>query len=534
MQAAFPYAVDRRGRWFAFARGNDFFVRSLDNWSRTPQRIGRNDEPIRHIRFAGVHLAAELESGELWIWPIEESGDGVGPFPIREPGCWFVDESGDWLGVYRSQDDFSVAVWDFRGHRLSAAPHKRFPASVSAVRASAFFNGASFSPGGRWVATGHVAAAAFWPLSDEGPRVLVEDVPSGTGLGLEDLEFTPDGRTLVAVVHVGSFAEEEQVWAWDLETGGPRRILASVAWINNPQIAIDPQGKVVAVSTGDAVVLVPLDGGPKRRLEGFTPGTWIGDIAFDHEGRRVAACGRVGSANDKVIRIWDLETGEVTVLGPVEGVGDGFESNISGVEFLADGSVIASHGDGLRLWRVGENIHEVLAASPGGRMAVFDDGRKVARVVFADDFKSTRMQIVDLETKASNDLFVSTAIRGCMAASSTGDTLVAGVMGTDAAIQVGAISSWEPYILLGHQRGVRQVAVSPDGRWIASDGEEGSVRLWPMPDLSKPPPHTLPREELLAKLHSFTNVRAVRDEESATGWKLEVGPFPGWETVPEW
>ena len=27
-------------------------------------------------------------------------------------------------------------------------------------------------------------------------------------------------------------------------------------------------------------------------------------------------------------------------------------------------------------------------------------------------------------------------------------------------------------------------------------------------------------------------LRVVRDEESATGWKLKVGPFPGWETVP--
>ena len=30
------------------------------------------------------------------------------------------------------------------------------------------------------------------------------------------------------------------------------------------------------------------------------------------------------------------------------------------------------------------------------------------------------------------------------------------------------------------------------------------------------------------------NLRDVRDEESSTGWKLEVGPFPGWETVPTW
>ncbi len=55
-----------------------------------------------------------------------------------------------------------------------------------------------------------------------------------------------------------------------------------------------------------------------------------------------------------------------------------------------------------------------------------------------------------------------------------------------------------------------------------------------MPDLDKPPLHTLPREELIAKLQSLTNLRAVRDETSSTGWSIEVGPFPGWAEVPEW
>ena len=53
-----------------------------------------------------------------------------------------------------------------------------------------------------------------------------------------------------------------------------------------------------------------------------------------------------------------------------------------------------------------------------------------------------------------------------------------------------------------------------------------------MPDLSKPLLHALPREDLIAKLKTLTNLRVVRDEETPTGWKLEVCPFPGWETVP--
>lgn len=29
-------------------------------------------------------------------------------------------------------------------------------------------------------------------------------------------------------------------------------------------------------------------------------------------------------------------------------------------------------------------------------------------------------------------------------------------------------------------------------------------------------------------------MRAVEDPDSPIGYKLEIGPFPGWKTVPTW
>ena len=88
--------------------------------------------------------------------------------------------------------------------------------------------------------------------------------------------------------------------------------------------------------------------------------------------------------------------------------------------------------------------------------------------------------------------------------------------------------------MVGHQGLIDRVAISPDLQWIASTGWDNTLRLWPMPDLDQPPLHTLPHDELIAKLESLTNLRAVRDPESSTGWSIALDPFPGWKEVPTW
>jgi hypothetical protein len=56
-----------------------------------------------------------------------------------------------------------------------------------------------------------------------------------------------------------------------------------------------------------------------------------------------------------------------------------------------------------------------------------------------------------------------------------------------------------------------------------------------VPDLDSPPLNfSSPLDEFISRLETFTNIRAVRDPESETGWKLDVGRFPGWEKEPEW
>jgi len=110
----------------------------------------------------------------------------------------------------------------------------------------------------------------------------------------------------------------------------------------------------------------------------------------------------------------------------------------------------------------------------------------------------------------------------------TGTIAVTGDL--DGVVRVGPITGEEPHLLFGHEHQISSVAVSPDGRWIASASQDGTIRLWPMPDGT--PFHVLPYEEILERLRGFTNLRVVADEGSDTGYRVEIGPFPGWKVLP--
>ena len=59
----------------------------------------------------------------------------------------------------------------------------------------------------------------------------------------------------------------------------------------------------------------------------------------------------------------------------------------------------------------------------------------------------------------------------------------------------GTVRIWDPatgqtrHTLTGHTDGVRAVAVAPDGTWLATAGDDGTVRIWDPPTGSPPHPH---------------------------------------------
>jgi len=169
-------------------------------------------------------------------------------------------------------------------------------------------------------------------------------------------------------------------------------------------------------------------------------------------------------------------------------------------------------------------------------MAMAADGRTAVigeqRVKDAAERRNSVLKLLDLVTGEVRELPVFG--EGSHSFVIDGSGTVLATCDDHGIIQVGRVLGETPHLLLGHEGAVTDLAISPNGRWIASRGEDHTLRLWPVPDLDQPPLHTLPHDDLIAKLQSLTNLRAVRDPESSTGWSIELGPFPGWKELPTW
>ena len=291
----------------------------------------------------------------------------------------------------------------------------------------------------------------------------------------------------------------------------------------------------VAVSAQDGVIsLVPIDGGPVRELTAPT-GSWRERslLAFSPSGRMLAAAPLFVRPEKMVVRVWNIESGEALEVGLVRGVA-------AHLEFLDEDHLLWTGYSNSQEPAGGEVVFDL---EDGSANVIAETGMEFYRAVSSDGSFVLKMVMTGPESgdlwRTSNGTGTTSRIAThgdlpVTAAIHPSDRWIATGGYRDGLVRVGPASGEEPHLLFGHERTITRVEFSPDGRWIASGGYDLTVRLWPMPDLSKPPLHTLPRHELIGKLKTLTNLRVVRDDSASTGWKIEVGPFPGWETVPTW
>jgi WD40 repeat protein len=373
----------------------------------------------------------------------------------------------------------------------------------------------------RWLATtAYAPGVTLWTLDRPFPRILRGHTGDVFGLA-----FAPDGSFLLSGGIDGTLRR------WDLTgtaTDSGQAVVSSetrpFAWLST-----DSEGRYVITTSRDSnnAVLVPLDDSPTRFLTGFS--SQLQSVAISPDGSLAAASAGRFDASEKFIRVWDLQSGQTRILD----VGDG--DTPTGLRFTPDGGLISVSGGHVHRWDPQDGTHAIILEGNNeieyGNVAWSRNGRRLLANTNAGFY------FHDLETGVSRHLAShggeGTANR-TYALDPSGTIAVTSDASGEGTIRVGRVSGEEPHLLLGHERTVNTLAISPDLRWIASSSADGTIRLWPMPDLDKQPLHTLPYEDFLDRLRSFTNVRVAPDEESPTGYDFDFVDYPGWEASPAW
>ncbi len=208
---------------------------------------------------------------------------------------------------------------------------------------------------------------------------------------LQDLKFSPDGKTLVTASDDREFDSKSQTLGpekgstrlWELATGRERKRFA-VENAHAQSLAVSPDGRFVASAVTDGTIrLYDLAAGPERTLRlgkaSVRPAADFGKaaagraevmscLAFSPDGSTLASgssgTGTTGSAALADIYLWDIHHGkELRHFGAHQGW-------IESLAFSPGGETLASGGPepAARLWNVATG-HEVLPR-PGHRSGI--------------------------------------------------------------------------------------------------------------------------------------------------------------------
>jgi len=510
------FVVDPSGRYLLDWKGSDVFLFPLDSLeSAPPILVGRHENDILSVAMdrTGKLIASTDMSGEIRVWDLDGGGEPI--FRHQHDSTHLLnpmfDPSGNRL-VLKSAGRLPYYLFDL-SHPW-AEPLRFLPENTDHW----FYS--SFTPDATWLIApnGGRSDVWFYPLTGRHPvtrRIFPHSITEPEkGYPFRVL---PNNKQIITQ---RGFPE---LWLRDLFSENPQRRLL----IRHPEQRaiyapiVDPLGRNLLArdSAAGRAWLIPLDGKEPRALGGFMFPP-VG-IALSPDARRAAVGGRTmrESTRGSLIRIWDLETDEVQDIDP------GHDDKIKGLWFLSDGRLISASEGGLRIWNPETGDHEVLSKRAHLKRGELDASEQFLVINTPDgvtlwDLELKTERILPLASEETSSLSIAPDGSFIMAGSPTGE------------VRYLSLESNQPHLLFGHDEVVTFVKITPEGDGILSLSGDGTMREWAIPQGR--PLFSRPLDDLIKVLHAQTNMRIVTDVDAEEGYRITYDRFLGWETTPEW